>query len=123
MGAILEDHLLRSPGPAFIAVDLNADPEDIDQVVVMMSTHGWTDLGAIVSTWGGEDAVPTCLAARSNQPTRREYIFVNRFALPLVRGFHVIPADLCPTHATLQVLLGLDAPLVPCQQATSPAGP
>ena len=101
---------MRSPDPAFITVDLSAEPEDIEQVMVLLQTHGWQDLGAIASTWGGEDLVPTCLTARSNEPTRRDYIFANRLALPLVRGFFVIPADLCPAHATLQVYLALDAP-------------
>ena len=41
---------LRSPGPTLTTVDLNADPEDVDQVVVLMATHGWVDLGAIAST-------------------------------------------------------------------------
>ena len=64
-------------------------------MVDMLSTQGWADLGAIASTWGGEDLVPTCLTARSNQPTRRDYIFANRFALPLVMGFKVILPHTC----------------------------
>ena len=45
IGAILESHLLRSPGPALITVDLNADREDIDQVVDGCGSYGLSWLG------------------------------------------------------------------------------
>ena len=117
VGAILEDHLLRSPGPAFLTIDLNADPEDVDQVMVLLSTHGWQNLGAIASTWSDENDVATCLTARSNLPTCRDYIFANRLALALVRGFKIFPADFA--QRTLRSKFILLSMLQPTMSASS----
>ena len=65
---------------------------------------------AVASLASKPACVSTCITKRSNEATRRDYIFCSSAALTLVRGLHVRAGDLCPTHSTVEVHLALDAP-------------
>ena len=108
--ALLDELACLPPLPACIFGDINADTDDIAALKTLLEQHHWTDFEAIADMWGQEASVATCLTARSNEPTRRDYIFCNPVALQLVRGFHVRSCDLCPTHATTEMHLDLTAP-------------
>ena len=108
--AIVSDHSLRGLGPTFIVGDINADPADLPTLSDLLTTQGWTDLGAAAATWGQPASQPTCITKQSNAATRRDYMFCNASALSLVRGLFVRAGDLCPTHSTVEVHLALDAP-------------
>ena len=110
VAAIFEDYQIRGPGPAFLVGDVNAEPADLPALQELLLNLGWTDLGAAAAMWGQPASVPTCLTKKSNEPTRRDYIFFSPAALALVRGLVVRPGDLCPTHSTLEVHFDLDAP-------------
>ena len=48
------------------------------------------DLGAHARIWGKTDNEHTCVAPNTNQPTRRDYVFVNQEALQLIQDFEVV---------------------------------
>ena len=86
-------------GPKWITGDLNCDFADLQTLARICSDEGWSDVGAIASRWGGTDHEPTCLAAGSREPTRRDYFLVNEDFYPLIRRFVTAPlTSFPPTH-------------------------
>ena len=54
------------PGPAFICIDLNADPEDITILDGALKAKQWFDLGSLAHVWGNEFTSDfTCTTSRS----------------------------------------------------------
>ena len=106
--ACIDDFMLRPPGARFLVGDLNADPDDIAAILALLADLHWVDVGSIASTWGSPDCQATCTTKGANQPTRRDFVFASPEALGLIKGFKVMGEDLCPTHATLTLLLDLE---------------
>ena len=69
------------------------------------------DVNAVASRWGGVDGEPTCLAANSLGPTRRDYFVVNDIMHPLVAGVSLHSHDMYPTHTPLRLTIRISASL------------
>ena len=54
-----------------------------------MSERHWIDVGAVACVWGGVNKEYTCVAPTSKEATRRDYVFSNPQALPLIQDFQV----------------------------------
>jgi cytochrome c1 len=85
-----------------ITTDLNTNACDIPNIKVLCDYHGWCDVGATASTWGGADNVATCLGDNAKQATRRYYIFASPSARHYIRGFEVADTDAIPVHNLLR---------------------
>ena len=97
------NELIHLPeAPTLIVTDLNADSSDIKSLTTILDTHHWTDVGANASVWGGTDLQPTCMAYNSNAATRRDYVFANHLALPLLTQFNVHSTDDILVHHVIQ---------------------
>ena len=70
-------------------------------------------LRAHAAMWGTEPNLPTCQAPNSVSSARRDYIFVNRFALPLVNGFIVGRDHVIHVHSILKLKLNIKPSHVP----------
>ena len=103
VGAIRAEMACQPLGPAALVTDLNADTDDIADLLILINEHGWQDLGAQAHRWGQPDREPTCLTANSKVPTRRDYIFVNPDLNPLVVNFGVQHSDDFPVHSMLRI--------------------
>jgi hypothetical protein len=93
--------------PTLLVGDLNGDFDTFDELGTLVSTMGWQDLNTIANTWGQPSNQPTCRTALSKLPTIRDYCLACPLALPLIRGFRVLDADLCPVHSTMQIQIDL----------------
>ena len=86
-----------------ITGDINADLLCVPSLRTMVEEEGWTDLGAVVSIWGKQDAEPTCQVHAGAKPTRTDFVVANQLMLPAVADFRVHRSDEFPTHAPVQV--------------------
>ena len=93
------------PGPVFICGDVNADFDDIQCLKDLTQLDGWVDLGHNAHIWGQERDEATCLAPGAAVPTRRDYIFANPIAFPMVTNFKVHHQATYPVHSILQMYL------------------
>ena len=99
--AIFAEQLLYPGVPMCIAGDINCLPTNLPHLAMLTGNkHGWTDLGAKASHWGGIDGQGTCRAPNSNTYNRRDVIIVNPLFFSLVHNFY-IDHDLffCARHA------------------------
>lgn len=87
--------------------DLNAEPEDVHAIKVLLEQHHWIDVGSCASCWGSPDCQATCITKGANQPNRRDFVFASPEAFGLIKSYKVVGEDLCPTHATLSFVVDL----------------
>ena len=72
---------LRAQGnpPALVVGDINADPQDIDELQDWISSGARVDPGAIASSYpSGNNNEATCHVYQISQGTRRVFIFCNK---------------------------------------------
>ena len=93
------------PGPRLLVGDLNAEPEDLVQLMHMTTEEHWVDIGKHADKWGKQPEQNTCKAPNATDATRRDFIFANNEALALIKDFQVIDDQLFPVHATLRLIL------------------
>ena len=55
----------------------------------ILTTHNFTDVGAVAERWGGKNCEPTC-ETHNGEPTRNDYIFISPALVPKVSTFSVI---------------------------------
>jgi hypothetical protein len=101
--ACIQEALHFPANPKLLTGDLNGDFETFPELQTLCDSMGWHDLNAIASTWGQQNNMPTCRTAQSCQPTIRDYCLACPAALPMIKQFRVLDADLCPVHSTLQI--------------------
>ena len=70
--AIRDEISVQPKGPVLIAGDFNADVQDLPTLQTFIQDMHYVDIGAVADTFGGKVAEPTCLAANSDAPTRRD---------------------------------------------------
>ena len=94
------------PGmPQLIVGDLNGETANFPTLSLFSQDLGWNDVGKVASTWGQPDDAPTCFTEHGHQPTVKDYLWACPLAFSMITHFRVVPGDLCPTHATLQLQL------------------
>jgi len=103
--ACIQEALHFAANPKLITGDLNGDFDSFPELQTLCDSVGWQDLNAIASTWGQQTNMPTCRTAQSFQPTIRDYCLACPAALPMIKQFRVLDADLCPVHSTLQIYI------------------
>ena len=75
---------MQPKGPVLIAGDFNADVQDLPTLQTFIQDMHYVDIGAVADTFGGKVAEPTCLAANSDAPTRRDFMIVSEDLFPAV---------------------------------------
>ena len=90
-------------GPVLIAGDFDADTQDLPTLQSFLQDLHFVDVGAVADTFGRKSNEPTCLAANSDAPTRRDFVVVSADLFPAIIKFQVIPDDEIPVHSTLIV--------------------
>ena len=75
--AIKDEIAVQPKGPVLIAGDFNADVQDLPTLQTLIHDMHYVDIGAVADTLGGQVAEPTCLAANSDAPTRRDFMIVS----------------------------------------------
>ena len=104
INAIQEEIVCMPEGPQIIIGDMNAEPRDLLAAKQFLE-KGWSDLGAMASTWGGEDCQPTCSGNGAAKATRRDIALASPGALHLVKHFRIVSDKRFPVHATLRLAL------------------
>ena len=101
-----KDEITEQPhGPKFIVGDVNAEPEDLPELMDLLNNQHWTDVGEHAYMWGQLAEQPTCKAPNADVKTRRDYIFANPEGLAIIKSFQVMDDELFPVHATLRMIL------------------
>lgn len=100
---------------------MNASPDKLPKMLGLTDSGGWTDLVGVAYRWGGYPNRPIFWAAGGLEPTRRDYIPVNRHLLLYNYGFGVRPLGGFPTHCVVQVKLRKPALPVEIRRAVKSA--
>ena len=69
----------------------------------LLNNHGWTDLGAHASKWGGRNHEPTCKSSERAKHSRIDYAVANPRAQNIVRGVRSRFVTAIATHARLEI--------------------
>ena len=88
--------------------DFNGDIDDFPVLANVINDEGWHDLGAIANQWGQPQNAPTCLPNGGN-PSRRDYIIADVFAIGLVEKIRGCTTVDIGNHGILQVAVRLGA--------------
>ena len=92
---------MQQEGPIIITTDLNCNPNRLPALQYAIEYEGWVDVGGNGSMFNGIDGENTCRATPYASETRRDYIFANNKAVPLIESFKVDDDASLHTHKIL----------------------
>ena len=105
IAAIKDEMAVLPTGPKLIIGDINADPQDINELKHLLR-GGWVDVGATRHMCEGVVCQATCASHNPKaSATRRDYMFASPEAAPMMRCFKVTNDDLMDTHSRLEVTM------------------
>ena len=102
IAACIDEHLLVK-GPAVIMGDFNCLVSSLPVLRAAAASGTWFDVADIPSLRTELTLQGTCLAPNAVEHSRRDFIIVNRDALPLVQDFRVITDADYATHRPVSV--------------------
>ncbi len=86
---VLQDSNLQHDGPKLITTDLNCTIERLPALQFAIDNEGWCDVGGKASAFKGINELHTCKATPHARETRRDFVFANPKATPLIDFFKV----------------------------------
>ena len=95
-------------GPKLILGDINGDIQSFPALHAAVQAEDYTDLG----NYPGLCSVlaqPTCHMRQHDSHTRRDYVFANHAALPIISSFRVVDDHLLPTHSALVITIKMSS--------------
>ena len=97
--------LSAGENPVILLGDIKCDTNDCQIIRDWLEVDSWVDLGHNAHIWGQERDEATCLAPGASVATRRDFVFTNPEAFPLVTNFRVLHQSIYPVHSILQFTL------------------
>ena len=102
------DVLQRGDVAAIYTGDINARITRYSSLSVLLAHHGWIDVGANATRWGGRNNEFTCKANEKAKTSRIDYVVANPRAQNMIKGFRTKFVTAIATHARLELDLKSD---------------
>ena len=83
--------------------DLNADPDHLPALKLILEEQAWVDCGANASIWGHKDSQITCTSYNATTSTRNDFFFCQSCMLPYIHDFEVVADPEFSVHSVLRI--------------------